>query len=216
MRADGFRVILGNDKYQHSFGGDKWRTPICPNCGTNLHLIFDFDLNDIRLDKLSNKSLGSIPLVSCLNCSSYWSIQVFKVEPQTRTITILQQTDEESWIAEDEDRLPYPLPFSNMRLEELHESDIPSKGDDTDTAFEDFGSEYVCRILGEPLFATESIQNKCYLCNEDTEYIATICSEDYNSEGLVHEGFTFNFGESFLYFYFCKSCNILQTEMQST
>jgi hypothetical protein len=215
MRVEGYRVIKGNDKHHHSFGGDSWKTPICPNCGTNLHLIFNFDLNDNRLEKLSNGQLDRIPLISCLNCSSYWSTQVFKIEPQTGTITIIKQTDEENWISEEEDHLPYPLPFSNLKLVELHETDAPSKEEDTDKAFEDFGSEYVCRILGEPLFATESIQNKCYLCNEDMEYVATICSEDYDSEGLVHEGFTFNFGESFIYFYFCKSCTILQTEMQS-
>ncbi|WP_150275411.1 rRNA methylase [Paenibacillus tepidiphilus] len=217
MSADGYRVIKGNCKYNHSFGGHLWKTPNCPNCGTNLHLIFNFDLNDFRLEKLSNNKMNYIPLISCLNCSSYWSTQVFKIEPQTGTITILKQTDEERWITEEEDRLPYPLPFSKMGLEELHESDILSKEEDTDQAFEDFGSEYICRILDEPLFATEPIQkNKCYLCNEDMEYVATICSEDYDSEGLVHEGFTFNFGEAFLYFYFCKSCTILQTEMQST
>lgn len=216
MRTIGYRVIKGIDKYHHSFGGDMWNTPICPNCGTNLHLIFNFDLSDTRLDKLSNGKLNLIPLVSCLNCSSYWSTQVFKIEPLTRTITILKQADEEGWVTEDEYKLPYPLPFSNMKLEELHESDLTSIEVDTDKAFEDFGSEYVCRILGEPLIATDPIKSTCYLCNENMEYVATICSEDYDSEGLVHEGFTFDFGESFLYFYFCKSCIILQTEMQST
>ncbi|OAS14697.1 hypothetical protein [Paenibacillus oryzisoli] len=216
MRREGYRVIKGIDKYLHSFGGDSWNTPICPNCDTNLHLIFNFDLKDNRLEKLSNGQLDRIPLISCLNCSSYWSTQVFEIEPRTGTITILKQTDGEKWISEKEDHLPNPLPFSNVKFEELYETDTPSNEGDTDKAFEDFGSEYICRILGEPLIATEPIQNKCYSCNEDMEYVATICSEDFDSEGLVHEGFTFNFGESFLYFYICKSCNLLQTEMQST
>jgi len=216
MEIQGFRVTKGNDIHHHSFGGDSWKTPICPNCGTNLHLIFNFDLNDNKLKKLGNGKVDSIPLISCLNCSSYWSAQVFKIEPRTGTITILKQSDEENWISEEEDSLPYPLPFSKMKLEELQEIDMPTIKGDTDSAFEVFGSEYVCRILGEPLFATETIHKKCYECNEDMVYVATICSEDYDSEGLVHEDFSFNFGESFLYFYFCKSCNIIETEMQST
>ncbi|MFC4812429.1 rRNA methylase [Paenibacillus sp. GCM10023250] len=216
MRVEGYRVIKGYDTHLHTFGGDSWNTPICPNCGTNLHLIFNFDLNDSRLEKLQNGQLNRIPLISCLNCSSYWSTQVFKIEPQTGTITIIKQTDEEHWISEDEDQFPYPLPFSSLTLEELHETDTPSNEEDTDIAFADFGSEYVCRILGEPLFATEAIQNKCYHCNEDMEYVATICSEDYDSEGLVHDGFTFNLGEIFLYYYFCKSCLLLQADTQGT
>ncbi|CAH1225759.1 hypothetical protein PAECIP111893_05296 [Paenibacillus plantiphilus] len=215
MRTQGFRVVKGIDIYNHSFGGESWETPICPNCGTKLHLIFNFNLNDIRLEKIKNGKIDRIPLISCLNCSSYWSNQVFKIETQTGTVTILKQSDEENWISEEEDRLPYPLPFSKVKLENLQEIDMPTIERDTDRAFEAFGSEYVCRILGEPLFATEPIQKKCNQCNEYLEYVATICSEDYDSEGLVHEGFSFNFGASFLYFYFCKLCNILETEMQS-
>ncbi|GAC44207.1 hypothetical protein [Paenibacillus popilliae] len=205
MRIQGYKV-----------SGESWQTPICPNCGTNLHLIFNFDLNDNKLKKLENGKIDSIPLISCLNCSSYWSAQVFKIEPQTRIITIIKQSDKENWISEEEDRLPYPLPFSKMKLEELQVIDMPTIDGDTDRVFEALGLEYVCRILDEPLFVTEPIHKKCYGCNEIMEYVATICSEDYDSEGLVYEGFTFNFGESFLYFYFCESCNILETEMQST
>lgn len=216
MHVEGYRVTQGIDEHSHSFGGDLWKTPICPNCDTNLHLIFNFDLNDNRFKTLSNGQQDKLPLISCLNCSSYWSTQVFQIEPQKGTIKILKQTDEESWISEEEDRLPYPLPYSKLKLEELRDIDTPSNEGDYDKAFQYFGSDYVCRILGEPLFVTESIQNKCYLCGEHMVYIATICSEDYDSEGLVHDGFTFNFGESFLYFYFCKSCMVLHTEMQST
>ncbi|GKU77647.1 rRNA methylase [Paenibacillus sp. L3-i20] len=216
MRVHGYRVTTGDDRHHHTFGSDSWKTPICPNCGTNVHFIFNFELNDNKLSTLSNDQLDSIPMVSCLNCSSYWSTQVFKIEPRTREIIILKQNDKDNWLSDEEDRLPYPLPFTKVKLEELYETDTPTGEWDSDKAFEDFGSEYICRILGEPLFATEPIQKKCYSCNEDIEYIATICSEDFDSEGLVHEGFSFNFGESFLYFYFCKFCSLLQTEMQST
>lgn len=88
-----------------------------------------------------------------------------------------------------------------MKLVELQDIDNPGDNDDSDPAFEAFGSEYVCRILGKPLFATDYIYKKCAHCNEEMLYVATVGSEDYYSKGLVHENFTFKFGEAFLYFY---------------
>jgi hypothetical protein len=215
MEVRGFKVIKGHDNYHHSFGGESWNSPICPNCKTKMHLIFNFDLRDKRLESLSNGELDNIPLVSCLNCSSYWSPQIFSIDPNKKLISIIEQNDEENWVSEEEDKLPYPLPYSDMKLIELEEGDI-IKEDDYSDEFLPFGSEYVCRIMGIPLFNTDYIHKKCKKCRGNMHYVATICSEDYDSEGLVHEKFSFNFGEAFLYFYLCKTCNVLETEMQST
>ncbi|WP_237663321.1 rRNA methylase [Sutcliffiella horikoshii] len=212
----GYRVVKGSGIFNHSFGGDSWTTPICPNCKTNSHLIFCFNLTDSRLNQIYNRSLKDLPLVSCLNCSSYWERQVFKIDPVNRKVNIVKQIDNERWVSEEEDRLPYPLPVSAMTLQQFQKVDTPSTDEPSDLAFEAFGSEYVCRILGKPLYAVDNINKNCECCNNPMEYVATICSEDFNSEGLVHENFSFNFGESFLYFYLCKVCNILETEMQST
>ncbi|ARU63593.1 rRNA methylase [Tumebacillus avium] len=217
MGGQGYRVVKGTDNYGHSFGGTSWDTPVCPNCNINMHLIFTFDLSDPRFQQFHHhSSLDSIPLLSCLNCSSYWSRQVFELAPTSRSVSIVKQFDEEKWICEEEDRLPSPLPFSNMMLVELEENDLVLKGSDTDHAFDAFGSEYVCRVLGEPLFAVDPIQKKCDGCNQEMEYLATVCSEDYDSVGLVKEDFSFQIGESYIYFHFCKICNVLETETQST
>ncbi|PLR77515.1 rRNA methylase [Bacillus sp. V3-13] len=207
--------MQGSDKHKHTFGGSTWNTPVCPNCNTRLHQIFEFDLRDDRLLELKSKTLGKLPLISCLNCSSYWEPQEFRIDPIDKSLSIIKQLDEQHWIAEEQDRLEFPLPFSEMKLVDLKSIDCPSD-EDSDAAFAVFGTEYVCRILGSPLYSTQTIVKTCSHCNRKMEYIATICSEDYDSQGLVHEGFSFNFGESFIYFYLCKSCNILATEMQST
>ena len=216
MREHGYRVIRGTGSFNHLFGGDSWNTPICPNCKVKSHLIFCFDLTDPKLSEVHNGSLKNIPIVSCLNCSLYWSRQVFKIDPVTKTVTIMKQFDEERWVSEEEDRLPFPLPISAMTLQELQKVDTPTTDEESDSAYEAFGSEYVCRVLGEPLYAVDTIEKKCEFCNNPMKYIATICSEDYNSVGLVHEDFSFNFGDAYIYFFLCKICNILETEMQST
>jgi hypothetical protein len=214
VEKNGYRVVKGLDNYNHYFGGDSWETPLCPNCKVSMHLIINFDLKDKRLEELGSGDLNSIPLVSCLNCSSFWSPQIFWIDANKKEISLIEQSDEEKWVANIEDRLPYPLPFSEMKLVELQDTDVQGD-DDSDPAFEAFGSEYICRILGNPLFATEYIHKECAYCNEELLYVATICSEDYYSKGLVHETFSFNFGESFLYFYLCRNCSTVETEMQS-
>ncbi|WP_446786227.1 rRNA methylase [Paenibacillus sp. M.A.Huq-81] len=142
--------------------------------------------------------------------------QVFKLDTASNTVTIVKQFDKEHWILEEEDRFPYPLPLSTMTLQELKNFDTPINENDNDRAFAAFGSEYVCRILGNPLFALKTIDKKCECCSQEMKYLATICSEDYDSTSLIHENFSFFFGESYIYFHFCSSCDLLETESQST
>ncbi|MFB9328277.1 hypothetical protein ACFFSY_20295 [Paenibacillus aurantiacus] len=119
-------------------------------------------------------------------------------------------------MAEPEDRLPYPLPCVAMVLENMHEVDVPATEDEMDRAFAAFGSAYVCRLMDIPLFPNGGIHKKCSHCEEVMHYVATVCSEDYDIEGLIQEGFSFIFGEAFLYFFICRSCCTIETEMQST
>ena len=50
---------------------------------------------------------------------------------------------------------------------------------------------------------------------ESMNYVAMLTGEDYGNEGGLTGGITFQIGESFLYFYLCKECLIIQTSMQS-
>ncbi|TCM87922.1 hypothetical protein EV294_1162 [Paenibacillus sp. BK033] len=216
MKISGYRVIKGKEQFNHTFGGVNWKTPVCVNCLAPMHLIFCFDLTDPRLNGHYKVKLESLPLVTCLNCSGYWAPQVFQLDPIANAITIVKQTDVEHWIMEDEDKLPVPLPLSNVKLIPLTKKDILLDDLDNDESFTLFGSEYICRLLGPPLFATDKIQKRCSSCSKEMQYIATVCSEDYDSEGLIHEGFSFHIGESFIFFYLCTDCLRLETEMQST
>lgn len=54
----GFRVIEGNDEYNHSFGGQDCEIPVCKLCGKNMHQIFCFDLKDDRLAELKAEGMN--------------------------------------------------------------------------------------------------------------------------------------------------------------
>ncbi|MEK5445935.1 hypothetical protein [Paenibacillus sp. FSL R7-0331] len=218
VKTKGFRALKGKSDFSHRFGGERWKTPVCPNCKTHIHLLLTFDLLDENLSELSNEKSMELPLISCLNCSSYWSPQQFKLNVVEHNVSIITMEDEEHWIAEEEDIVVYPLPEVAMKLIELQKKDNPDPNDDhaMDLAFNAFGSEYICRVLDNPLIPLESTETNCPSCASEMRYVATICSEDYGSEGLIYEELVFRLGEAYLNFYFCKECLIVRTSMQST
>lgn len=91
-----------------------------------------------------------------------------------------------------------------------------SETDENDQAFDAMGRDYICRILGAPLYIDDSIKATCPCCSKSMNYVAVLTGEDYGNEGGLTGGITFQIGESFLYFYLCKQCLIIQTSMQST
>lgn len=53
---------------------------------------------------------------------------------------------------ENEDKLPVDLPKTNVKLTNMKNEDIPTDEDRYWEAFDLFGSEYICRLLGAPLY----------------------------------------------------------------
>lgn len=212
----GYRVVEGIDKYNHSFGGDTWNVPMCKLCNEPIHQIFTFDLEDPRLKDINVEGLKDIPLVSCLNCSTSWATQLFKLNPSDKLIEIIRQDDTESWVQDEEDKIPVPLPHIKMLLKDMIKEDIPTDIDTYDQAIELFGSEYLCRILGQPLYAQEPLDKECPICKKEMNYVATVSGEsDYNSYNLIKE-IDFTIGEMYLYFMLCKSCLTMKVECQGT
>lgn len=106
----GYRVIEGYSKYNHRFGGESWTVPICKNCGEKYHQIFTFDLNDPRLKELKIEGLEELPLISCVNCSTAWEEQLFRVDNKKKEVKILKDKDIHGFIQEIDDRIHSPLP----------------------------------------------------------------------------------------------------------
>lgn len=208
----GYRVIEGNDNYNHFFGTLECEVPICKLCRKEMHLIFTFDLNDERLSDLKTKDIDILPLASCLNCSMVWQPQYFQICNRGKTLKIIKQENIEEWISDDEDKLPVPLPKTNIKLLSMKSEDIPTTEDNYNLAFDSFGSEYLCRILGAPLYDDFPEDSSCPFCKSKMKYIATI-TQDYGEQELISV-VDFQLGEFNILYYLCKSCLILKTEAQ--
>lgn len=179
-----------------------------------MHQIFCFDLKDERLHELQNDHTDELPFISCLNCSMVWEPQVFQLHSEQKTVQIIMQENTVEWVQEDEDKLPVPLPYMRMKLTDLQEEDIPIDEESYDNAFDLFGTEYVCRILGAPLLEEETDCKECPVCAKEMKYVATITS-DVTSGELISV-VDFFLGEINLYFHFCKDCLTVRTEIQGT
>lgn len=212
----GYRVVKGSEQYQHRFGGETWKVPLCKNCNAPLHQILTLDLKDPRLEILRAESLEELPLVSCLNCSTSWEPQIFKVSGQKKEIKILSQNDSQGWISEQEDRVPAPLPKVSVMLNKMHSDDIPVDEQTYDRAFYLLGDEYICRLLGAPLYATDPIDRECPICKKEMTFIATFYGESCTKAGKLMGEVDLFLGEMYLYFLLCRDCLVIKTESQGT
>ncbi|KAB2441048.1 hypothetical protein [Bacillus luti] len=210
----GYRVVEGKESYNHYFGGEECNLPFCKLCGENMHQILCFDLKDERIAELKSSELDILPLVSCLNCAMVWEPQYFQLSDGGKTVRIIQQQNTEEWIMEEEYKLPVSLPKTTVKLINMKNEDIPTGEDSYWEAFDLFGSEYICRLLGAPLYNDFPEDLTCPCCSKEMKYVATI-TQDIEEMRLISV-VDFQFGEMNLYFYICKNCSIMKTEIQGT
>ncbi|AKR35909.1 MULTISPECIES: hypothetical protein [Bacillus] len=210
----GYRVIEGRGSYNHYFGGQDCNLPVCKLCGEKMHQILCFDLKDGRLAELKSNELNILPFVSCLNCAMVWEPQYFQLSDGGKTVQIIQQQNTEEWIMEEEYKLPVLLPKTTVKLINMKNEDIPTDEDSYWEAFNLFGSEYVCRLLGVPLYDDLPKDLACPTCAKEMKYVATI-TQDIEERGLISV-VDFQFGEMNIYYYLCIDCLIIKTEIQNT
>ncbi|MDZ3954666.1 MULTISPECIES: hypothetical protein [Bacillus] len=210
----GYRVIEGRGSYNHYFGGQDCNLPVCKLCGEKMHQILCFDLKDGRLAELKSNELNILPFVSCLNCAMVWEPQYFQLSDGGKTVQIIQQQNTEEWIMEEEYKLPVLLPKTTVKLINMKNEDIPTDEDSYWEAFDLFGSEYVCRLLGVPLYDDLPKDLACPTCAKEMKYVATI-AQDIEERGLISV-VNFQFGEMNIYYYLCIDCSIIKTEIQNT
>ncbi|PEZ00673.1 hypothetical protein CN326_22535 [Bacillus sp. AFS018417] len=210
----GYRVIEGKDLYNHYFGGQDCDLPVCELCGEKMHQIFCFDLKDERIPELKVDELNILPLVSCLNCAMVWEPQYFQLSNGGKTVQIISQDNTEDWIMEEEYRLPVLLPKTNVKLINMKNEDIPTNEESYWVAFDLFGSEYLCRLLGAPLYNDVPDNLECPTCSKEMKYIATI-TQDLGERELISV-VDFQLGEMNIYYYLCKDCSVIKTEIQGT
>jgi len=214
---DGYRVILGTDTYSHRFGGHDWNVPICENCKTPYHQIFTFDLRDPRFNvvEIDKGQKNELPLISCLNCSSSWERQLYKLEYNKKAISVLENKDTQHWVQDDEDKIHVPLPKYDVMLVKLESNENPVDKKLYYEITNSIGSDYICRILGAPVLMQSPIDIECPVCKNDMIYISGIYSQHYSHENMFPD-VEFFLGEMSLYYHLCTNCHIMKVECQGT
>lgn len=210
MNKNGYKVFFTSDvseKYRHKFGGNDWETPVCQNCSEHYHQILSLDLRDPKLHSIIGECDMQLPLISCLNCSSNWGEQIFKVDFKNKQVIRIRDDDKFQWVEAEELKLIYPLPEFTVSLEILSNEEVAN-------IIDDFGSKYFITVLGNPvyLYSGESFNKCCPICGNDMTYLASVCSDFANT---LNE-FDFQFGEQWLFYFFCCHCKIMKVIGQSS
>lgn len=207
MNNKSYTINFDKDNYKHHFGGNDWVTPVCSNCGEPYHQILSLDLNDPKLNTIAGQCSKCLPLISCLNCSSCWEEQFFKINFKEKTVEFISNNDTQHWIIDDELKINVPLLEYPITLNEKKTDGEVSEDD----FWEEMGKDHFVSILGDYYFNYEG-NTQCDICGKDMKYIATVCS-DY---GNIIKDFDFDLGETVLYFFFCNECSTMKVIGQST
>lgn len=210
MDINGYRVSFTSDTskgYDHKFGGNDWETPVCQNCYEHYHQILSLDLRDPKLCSIIGEQDMQFPLISCLNCSSNWGEQIFRIDFRNKQVIRIGDDDTFHWVEDEELKLVYPLPEFKVSLDVL-------SNEEAENIINDFGSKYFITVLGTPayLYSDDYYNTHCPVCGGEMKYTAAVCSDFVN----ILKEFDFKFGEQWLLYFFCRHCNIMKVIGQST
>ena len=198
-------AVPGKDQYEHQFGGDEWDMDACNICKGDIHQIITLDLEDPRLEDFRNPTAGRIPMVSCLNCSASWWRQGYVIS--NNRIEWDYQDVEEADVMTEEDRIPTPLPVIPVQLAEYNDSN-------TEQFWKDFGTKFLCKVGGNPIWAQEEVELKCPECGKPMKFVAMICGE--KEEGTAHlmGEVPFGLGTCVYYYAVCTECGEITVDCQ--
>jgi hypothetical protein len=207
---EGFIVEIGDDLYNHKFGGSSWH--IVDNLsGYSPTLLLVLDLLDPKLKALKT-DLKELPLCSHLDCSAWTGKQHFKLNTLLKTLTLvsLEIVDFENWYA----GFTNPLSEKSIKLSPVEMLDYPITETLYWQACERFlNSDNFIRVLGSPLWMELEQKQNCS-CGKSMQYICSIGHQSDLGRGYVDDT-NFYIGEGSLYFFLCPDCLLLTVISQS-
>lgn len=206
----GFIVEIGDDSYNHKFGGSSWEI-VDRISSYRPTLLLTLDLFDPKLQSLK-VDLDELPICSHIDCSA-WSVkQHFQINSQLRTITLvgLEVVNIENWTT----GFPNPLPERSIKLSPMEILDYPTTEAIYWQACERFlNSNHFIRVLGPPLWMELEEQQSCS-CGKSMHYVCEIGNESDSSQDYLDRS-NFYIGEGVLYFFLCPDCALLTVISQS-
>lgn len=207
----GFIVEIGDDFYNHKFGGSSWDI-IDPISNYKPTLLLTLDLLDPKLRLLKVDLLDELPLCSHINCSAWTSKQHFKINSKSKTLVLvgLEAVNLEDWNT----GFPNPLAERSIKLSPMEILDYPTTETIYWQACERFlNSNNFIRVLGSPLWM-ELEENQNCSCGKSMYYVCEIGHQSEFSRGYLEES-NFYIGEGVLYFFLCPDCALITVISQS-
>ncbi len=197
-------VVVGESLYRHRFGGESWKIEDPNPIVGGPTLLLTLDLGDPILAALKMLPLDELPLCSYISCDVWVFPQLYRIDPTTRRIGLLDRKEPAT-----EARFPewsQPLPEKPISLASMVEGDYPT----TEEAYwrisdEFFGGARFIRVLGPPLWAESVAKVKCQ-CGRTMRYVCAVGYEgDKCPSGLMGREPVF-FGEGAIYWFLCMKC----------
>jgi hypothetical protein len=206
VASTGWIVELGEDVYQHRFGGSSWQV-VDPNAVYgDPTLLLNLDLTDPRLVNLTAESIDALPLCSYINCDAWLSTQLFQIDPESKIVTLVSCQIDSPYQLENEDKFLSPLPERYITLRPMRDDEIPANEILYWKACDSFlgGSAFI-RVGGPPVWLQNVEVHKC-TCGLPMDYVCGIGYENYDKPAGFVPNKAFFIGEAGLYFFLCKTC----------
>jgi hypothetical protein len=201
----------GEDEYQHRFGGDSWRVVDPDSVFGGPTLLLTLDLADPRLAVIRTPGLDEIPLASYLDCDANNGDQRFRIEPETRTLTMVAREKEVPKSYSEEYRFPNPLPETRLRLRPMTLGDWPIDEESHDRIENRFlgGPDFI-RVLGPPLWVEESLEGVKCTCGKPMRYLCGLGYDDRPTRSGEPSAFVAGAGfmalDGAFQFFLCQQC----------
>jgi hypothetical protein len=206
----------GEDGYRHRFGGNSWRVVDPHSVYGGPTLLLTLDLADPRLAALRMPGVGEIPLGSYLNCDAGDWPQWFRIEPETRTLSMVRRDRDSPEALPEECWFPNPMPETTLRLSPMGPADWPIDEESYSRIRDSFigfpGRSAFIRVLGPPLWLEEAVPEVKCTCGTPMRYVCGIGSE--RGPATTGEPSAFVGGNGFVgvaarYFFLCQECREL-------
>jgi hypothetical protein len=213
MAIPGYLVEPGSEQYRHRVGGDTWKAVEPRAADLPPVVLVILDLCDPRLASLRMEGVDELPFALHANCD-WQEREVYRIEPETRTLRLLYPNEGWPKPTPPEDHLPNPFPETRVQLRPMTASDWPLDEDALSRLrSESSGGPHFLRVLGPPIWIWEEVKPTCS-CGTPMPYVGSIGAEaEWNDYVL---GGPYHIGAGAYYFFLCRPCREVRVELQCT
>lgn len=215
--SPGFIVEAAKDaRFGHKFGGSTWDIVDAQLVDDGPALLLTLDLSDPKLSEVSPNGLLELPIVSYINNDIWLEEQTYKIEPSSKTVTMLRKSRHVGYTLSGDDKLPQPLPERQVTLRPMNSSEYPTdEGLYWENTDEFLGGKSFLRVVGHPLWT----QNECDVacrCGEKMTFVLGLGYEGWEEPFIFMEDQPLFLGEAALYAFYCDKCLELKMISQSS